>query len=951
MAEEPTDRSGTDLGPYHLVRELGRGGMGVVYEAHDTRLGRTVALKILRPEVVGDAERRARFEREAKALAALRHPGIVTIHSFETVGADTFFTMELVSGRTLTEVMRSEEAMSVSRILEIGIPVADALSAAHKRGIAHRDVKPDNIIIGPDGGVTVLDFGLAKLAGPAVEPTAGLQAMTASMDATIEGRIIGTIHYMAPEQTQGGETTPTTDVFALGVVLYEMATGANPFPGESTVSKLSSILKDDPAPIRARNRAVPPELERIVRRCLEKDPDRRWQNALDVRNELQLLETDLADPDRVPTDAESSPAVGGRLVIVTLLLVVLGVGAGFLVGVLLMDLGSDLQQEQLAASTAGRPQCVSVTGPEGYELEEAQISPDGRLIAMVTRTLGPDGEPLPESVPGEHRSLHLRAVDSFETRLVPDSDRILCGEFSPDGRSYTFVRLPLEANLSARLMRLELGTGLPPVQVGAIPLSLVGFQTIEEVNRGFAWLDKGTLAFITQAPFKVLTLDSKTGDEIARVDFQSDTEIQPTLIHGALDEDHFIVGVNFYDERGYLQDAYWVNARTGESGLLVDSAPIARVVGGDQLLFTKGQTLYRAGYDPATRSVTGAAEPVFTGLRTANSWSSGNFDVAANGTVVHLPGGLQGGSRSLWTSEGPEDEPRPLEHPSRPFEEWVSVNADGSELLVTHTNDANDMWDLWGGTTDPPRIRRLQSFPDRDIHAPVLSRDGRLAAAQITTTQPSRRSELVVLDPRSPGRELRVLDVREGGRWLTPYDITPGNDRVVYGDRDEGGTTEALYVVGVEEDARPKRIAGGRALQQNARWSPDGALLAWTSNESGRSEALVATYDDTGLGRVVPASDGLAHTLGWSVSPDGTTTLHCFANNLETVREVSVEDGRVVLGPIRPGRSLGADTFYNVVDEDGGLALIRRGANEAPATRLELISGFFAPGTDPTPAD
>ena len=154
-------------------------------------------------------------------------------------------------------------------------------------------------------------------------------------------------------------------------------------------------------------------------------------------------------------------------------------------------------------------------------------------------------------------------------------------------------------------------------------------------------------------------------------------------------------------------------------------------------------------------------------------------------------------------------------------------------------------------------------------------------------------------------------------------------------------------MVGVEEDARPKRIAGGRALQQNARWSPDGALLAWTSNESGRSEALVATYDDTGLGRVVPASDGLAHTLGWSVSPDGTTTLHCFANNLVRVREVSVEDGRVVLGPIRPGRSLGADTFYNVVDEDGGLPdpSRQRGARY-PAER----SAPF-PGTDLTLAD
>ena len=185
MAESEIDRSGSDLGPYHLVRLLGRGGMGVVYEASDSRLGRTVALKILRPEVVGDPERRARFEREAKALAALKHPGIVTIHSFETIGEDTFFTMELVNGQTLDQVMRAEGAMPVARILEIGIPITDALAAAHKRGIAHRDIKPENIIIGPQGQVTVLDFGLAKLAQPVVESATDAHGATASMDATV----------------------------------------------------------------------------------------------------------------------------------------------------------------------------------------------------------------------------------------------------------------------------------------------------------------------------------------------------------------------------------------------------------------------------------------------------------------------------------------------------------------------------------------------------------------------------------------------------------------------------------------------------------------------------------------------------------------------------------------------------------------------------------------------
>ena len=952
MAESEIDRSGSDLGPYHLVRLIGRGGMGVVYEASDARLGRTVALKILRPEVVGDPERRARFDREAKALAALQHPGIVTIHSFETIGEDTFFTMELINGPTLDQVMRAEGAMPVTRILEIGIPVADALAAAHKRGIAHRDIKPENIILSPQGQVTVLDFGLAKLAGPVVETSAEAMGATASMDATVEGRIIGTIHYMAPEQAQGGDTSPTTDVFSLGVVFYEMATGLNPFPGETTVSKLSSILKDDPQPIREHNQQVPVELERLIRRCLEKDPDRRWQNALDVRNELELLQQELANPATSPRVVESQRGgLGGRLFLTMSILALVGLGIGFAIGVLLMNIGSGLEREQMASSWVGPPQCVSVSGPADHEIVRAQISPDGRTLAMITRTTTEDAEGLAETLPGDRQFLHLRSLDSFESRLIENSQRILTGEFSPDGRSYIFVRLPSEDNLPAKLMRLELGTGMPPVQIGVIPLSLVGYQSVDEDNRGFTWLDKTTLAFVTQAPFKVLTVDAKTGDEVTRIELDYDREFQPSALYAPIDEQRFLLGVNYYDERGYMQDVLWVDATTGAAGLVIESAPTAEVVLGNQLLFTKGSTLYRSEFDPVTRTATGSAIPVFAGLRTSNSWTSGGFDVARNGTVVHLPGGLQGSSRTIWTMDEADVVPERLDHPERAFEEWVSVSADGNQVLLTHTNDNNAMWDLWGGTLEPPRIRRIQSFANRDIHASVLSRDGSLAAAQITTTQPTRSSQLVVFDPTSSGRPLRELDGRDGGRWLMPYDIHPDNDRVVYGDRDEGGATEGLFEIGLEEGAEPRQLLGGVATHQNARWSPDGRLLAWTSNESGLFEALLATHGPDGLGRVVPVSDGLAQRVGWTVSEDGVTRLHYFANNVEFLREVRTDDGTISLGPIvTTGRTLGDDAFHSDLDQQGGLVYIRKGLNEAPVTRVELISGFFT-STGDQPAE
>ena len=274
----------TRLGSYEILGPLGTGGMGEVYRAKDLRLGREVALKVLPADVASSPDRLARFEREARTVAGLNHPNIVTLYSVEDVEGVRFLTMELVEGQTLSGVI-TPGGLPLARLLELSIPLSDALVAAHERGVVHRDLKPGNVMVTRDGRVKVLDFGLATMASSRADV-----GMTTVAPLSSEGQVVGTIAYMAPEQLRGGEVDARSDIFALGILLYELATGRSPFPGDSEADITSSILRDTPEPITQVRDHLSPDLARIVSRCLEKDPRQRIQSARDVGNELRRLQ-------------------------------------------------------------------------------------------------------------------------------------------------------------------------------------------------------------------------------------------------------------------------------------------------------------------------------------------------------------------------------------------------------------------------------------------------------------------------------------------------------------------------------------------------------------------------------------------------------------------------------------------------------------------------------------
>jgi eukaryotic-like serine/threonine-protein kinase len=285
---------GSTLSHYRILEKLGAGGMGEVYLAEDTRLRRRLALKVLRPSLTSDPQFLQRFEREAEAIAALNHPNIVTIYSIEEIEGVRCLTMELVEGETLAERM-ARGALPTKEILDVAIPLADCLAAAHERGIVHRDLKPSNIMINREGRTKVLDFGLAKVLDTRSD-SAGPYPSGALTHAPLTGTgtILGTVEYMAPEQLRGGVADRRSDIFSLGIILYEMSTGLRPFRGSGVAEQISAVLRDEPSPVLSLTPDLSSDLARLITRCLEKDPEKRLQSAKDLRNELQAVQSDLA---------------------------------------------------------------------------------------------------------------------------------------------------------------------------------------------------------------------------------------------------------------------------------------------------------------------------------------------------------------------------------------------------------------------------------------------------------------------------------------------------------------------------------------------------------------------------------------------------------------------------------------------------------------------------------
>jgi Tol biopolymer transport system component len=555
-------QTGARLGPYEIVALLGAGGMGEVYRARDTRLDRTVAVKVLSPELSSDPSFRARFEREARTISSLSHPHICVLHDVGRHGDADYLVFEHLEGQTLEQRLKTERGgLKLAEALRIATEVADALDAAHRHGIVHRDLKPGNVML-TAAGAKLLDFGLAKWR-PDRDAGAGSTLSTGEATPTARGAVIGTLQYMAPEQLQGRDADARTDLFALGEVIYEMVTGRRAFAGETPASVAAKILELDPPPMSTVTAVSPSALDRVVQRCLAKDPEDRWQSARDVLLELRWVREDGARASATPPRTAASRA--GRWL--PWALAAAALAAAGLAWV-----------RRPAPDAAARPVVrFDVALPPNMSLEDWRgspvLSPDGRLLVVPVAF---DGRSL----------LALRRLEDPAVVPLAGTEGGRQPFFSPSGRSLAFFA-------DRKLKRLDLARG-PAV-------------TLADVARGMGgdWNPDGVLLFAPGGtglfrigesggqPQPVTTLDARRGDG---------AHVFPRFLP---DGRSFLFTV-----RGREPGIYRGSLGSADSLRLVDATSRGYYVGPGYLAFQRGRTLLAAPFDARTGALNGAAFPI-----------------------------------------------------------------------------------------------------------------------------------------------------------------------------------------------------------------------------------------------------------------------------------------------------------------------------------------------------
>jgi serine/threonine protein kinase/Tol biopolymer transport system component len=833
-------QSGTRFGPYEILELAGAGGMGEVYKARDTRLERTVAIKVLPPHASGIADLRQRFEREAQTIAGLKHPHICVLHDIGSEAGTDFIVMEYLQGETLadrlargkgrgsgvtaagaskpasassqakgtassgapssgtskTEASAVGKPLKLDEALAVAIQIADALDQAHQHGVVHRDLKPANVMLLSSGGsqsgtphVKLLDFGLAKLTGPAdgIESAHTIQA-----DLTGPGMVLGTVRYMAPEQVEGRSVDARTDIFAFGVVLYEMLTGRKAFDGKSQPSLIAAIMNVDPTPLSALLPTTPRALDRLVTRCLAKDPDDRWQTAHDLLIQLRWIVGRGAK-----RDAPVAAGTGAKRERWTLAAIAAG---------LLITAGLSVPAFRYFQGPAEPDEFRFRVPAVGLSAADIAISPDGTTLALVAR-------PGPEAP-----ALYVRPVNEVTFRRLAGTDNASQPFWSPDSESIGFVA-------GGRLKKVA-ASGAPPQEIGAIEGSFFGGT----------WASDGTILFGSAAGVRRISAEGGTSETITAAEKPESGHYWPSFLP---DGKHYL----------YLSWSSEADKRAIFVGSL-GSKDTTRLLAADSnaqyapgyVLFRREATVLAQPFDAGSLALSGGPVQIVSEVGFNISNGRGFFNVSQNGTLIYFQSAAgTGAGRAEATVNwqyGWHDRSGQLlavAGDPAPYGD-MDTSPDEKLIAVTRQDPAAPGSDIWVIDWQRAVSTKVTLDPSDDMN-PVWAPDGaRIAFVSFR----KGNADVFVKNANGVGPETPLLDSAadefvedwsKDGRYLV-YKLGKGE-------------FEDLYVLPFDAEGKPGKsfpIVEGPYHKDEPQFSHDGKWLAYGTDESGRFEIYVTSF-------------------------------------------------------------------------------------------------------------
>ena len=931
--------AGTRLGPYEISTPIGSGGMGDVYRARDTRLGRDVAVKVLPAAMAGDPDRQARFEREARVVASLSHPHICAIYDVGRQdpgeASSEFLVMELLEGQTLAERLARRSgrstpgagaaaaatprprrgsssstasgpdvaspgaargrALPLDETLRIATELADALGAAHRAGIVHRDLKPSNVML-TKAGVKVLDFGLAKLHEQS--PAASVEYATATAPLTDVGVVMGTIPYMAPEQVQGHDVDARADLFAFGAILYEMMTGTRAFAADSQAGLIAALLDQQPPPITAVIPSAPRSIERVVQRCLEKDPDDRWQSAQDLAAELKWIDQSLRQPESgaVPVAA---PAASRRWMFTAAGLVL---AAAVFLTLFLLD--KFAQRDTPAATTApaihSRVRLPDDVALAGWGTPLMSLSPDGRLLAFVGRK-------------GGVSRLFVHRLDRDQTVEVPESASAEGPFFSPDTQWVGFAVGVSGGAIKGELKKYSLATGLTQ------PIAAIGDFF------GGAWRADGTIFFMGSqgahlqkvraeggTPEPAVAAIRSTGRKVGSYGYR------PQL----LPDGRILIQVETDDGDGRPGI---LNVDTGEITVIDIVLANVRYLASGHLLYMKmNGTMMAVPFDAASGRVTGAEVAVLNGTSIAGNWDPA-IAVSDSGVLAYSIGPLTG---SRWVSSRlvriADKTVTELPFDADYFRS-VKPSTDGNLLAIGTQDGSTWIYDL--------RRQTRTRLPEADVRyriaGPAFSPDNSRVAffsamvgwhLYVQPVDGISHPELVLRGPEEKAAPT----------------FTPDGQSIVYL-RHGGGNTTGFNLFRVRlgaGGAAPERLTKSTSAEASPAFSPDGKWLAYLANDSGRFEVFVQPYPE--LNRRVQVTGNGGSTPRWST--DSGTLFYGSGTGLFAV-SISGTPANVTVGEPRHIMSIPGIRGAEPLPDRSFVAL--KTADAGNVTELRLVVNWF----------